>query len=253
MIRTKIQQLFLAVVAIASLAACSQNTAQVIKGASIKAEVQNGDIYADLVTHVDSNQVQILALDLPIFNPKNPAEQLGEIKITTPQAGLTDITLALNVSKVAKLQYVLTPEKTLPNGTLFPVIGVDTNSWYSIPLNNSKNSKLYVNIEGTSQKAVVGYALVSDKLSAGITANIFTPFAAQGVSGYGGVFSGITPGASGIAVFADISSVLKAANPSLTKTTARIRFWDKTTEAKKKPLYKHLIDLNLKDAKLKFK
>ncbi len=252
MITSKIQQLFLGALAVASLAACSQNGAQIIKGAELKAEVQQGDIYVDLTTHLDSNNVQILAVQLPIYNPENPLEQLGLVSIATPSQGVTDISLALNLSKVTKLQS-LTVEKGLPNGTAFPVWGVNANNWYSLPLNNSKTSKLYVNIEGTLQKAVVGYALVSDSLSAGVTANIFAPFTAEGVTGYGGIFSGVKPGTSGVAVFADVSSVLKAVNPTLAKTSQSVYFLDRTSEARQKPVFKRLIDLNLNRAKIKIK
>ncbi|MDG0815517.1 hypothetical protein [Bdellovibrio svalbardensis] len=250
-----IKKLFLAALTLSSLAACSENGVQIIKGADLKAEVQQGDIYVDLTTHLDSNNVQILAVQLPIYNPENPLEQLGLVSIATPSQGVTDISLELNLSKVAKLQS-LTPEKGLPNGTAFPVWGVNANNWYSLPLNNSKTSKLYVNIEGTLQKAVVGYALVSDSLSAGVTANIFAPFNAQGVSGYGGIFSGVTPGTSGVAVFADISSVFKAINPTFVQaksSSQSVYFLDRTSDARKKPLFKRLIDLNLKKAKVKIK
>ncbi|QDK38981.1 hypothetical protein [Bdellovibrio sp. NC01] len=250
---TKVKTLILAATAMMGLAACSPGSTQVIKGADLKAEAQsNGDIYINLTTHLDSNNVQILAAQLPIMNPNNPAEQLGLININTSAPGITDIALGLNLSAVAKLP-VLTPETTLPNGTSFPVWNT-TAKWYSLPLNNSKTSKLYVNIDWTAQKSIVGYALTSDSLSAGIVANIFSVFNANGVTGYGGVFSGTTPGTSGLAVFADVSSVLTALNPTFSPVvTKKIVFADHTSEVKQKMFTKKLIDLNVKKAKIKFK
>lgn len=252
MITKNIRNILMGAFALASLAACDPNANQIIKGADLTAQVQQGDIYVGLTTHLNSNNVQILAAELPVFNPQNPAEQVGHISITTPQMGITDISLEMNLSKVSKLSS-LTPEKGLPNGTAFPVWGVNPGSWYSLPLNNSKTSKLYVNVDWTAQNAIVGYALVSDSLSAGITANIFSAFNAQGVTGYGGIFSGTAPGTSGVAVFANISSVLKAVNPTLTKSSTQIYFADRTSDSRKQTVQKHLIDMNLKKTKIRVK
>lgn len=255
MITSKLKTIILSTIAAMTLSACGNSSSEIIKNAELQAEVHaDGDLYASLTTKMDSNNVQIVSMDIPVFNPKNPTEQIGGLRISNPSQGVTQISLLMNVTSLANLQYTLTPVKTLPNGTAFPVVGVNAGSWYAIPLKNSTNSKLYINIDGT-KSAVVGYALITDQLASGVVGNIFAPFAAEGVTGYGGVFSGAQPGTSGVAVFADISSVLKKITPNLKTASVKkqITFADKTTEKVQKKIYKHVIKLNVKGEKIRFK
>ncbi len=152
----------------------------------------------------------------------------------------------MNASRLVKLP-TLTKETGLPNGTAFPVWGVNANNWYSLPLNNEKTSKLYVNIDFTSKKAVLGYALTTASVNAGVVGNLFSIFEGAGVTVFGGIYSGPQAGQSGVAIFGDVSKVFQIG------TKSNIRFADSTSDSRKKAIEKHMIKLNTKKAVLKFK
>ncbi|AFY00444.1 hypothetical protein [Bdellovibrio bacteriovorus] len=243
MISSTIQKLMLSTVAVLSLAACSQEG--LIKGAALSTKITQGDVYVSLKTQVDSNNLQIMSVQLPIYNPENPVEMLGMLNVSSLVPGITDIDLVLNFSRITKIP-ALQAEKGLPNGTLFPVMGVKAEEWYSIPLSDSRVSKLYLNLDLQTPKVVLGCALGTDSLSAGIVANLFTGFSAQGVTGYGGVYSGLLPGQSGVAVFADVTSVLKT-------SSAGVSFLDRTTKSRQSRVVERLQQLNQKRSVLRFR
>lgn len=243
MISTMTKKMILSGVAVLSLAACSQEG--LIKGAELSTKVTQGDVYVSLKTHVDSNNLQIMSVQLPIYNPENHTEMLGMLTVSSMVPGITDIDLTLNFSRVTNIP-ALQAEKGLPNGTLFPVMGVNASEWYSIPLSDSRVSKLYLNLDLQAPKVVLGYALGTDSLSAGIVANLFTGFNAQGVTGYGGVYSGLLPGQSGVAVFADVTSVLKT-------SSAGVSFVDRTTKNRQNRIVERLQQLNQKRSVLRLR
>lgn len=241
---------------ILTLAACGQSPSSIIKNAEVRASVSStGEMFASLTTSMDSSNIQISSMEIAVMNPRNAFEQIGSLRIVTPQFGTTQVTLDLNVSVLAHIQYTLTPEKGLPNGTLFPVFGPKIGTWYSVPLKQNANSKLYINIDNTAGSVVLGYALVTDQLASGVAGNIFVPFAAQGVNGYGGIFSGTKPGTSGVAVFADVSGAFSSILPKVKNSIAqsKVVFADQTSESSQEKIFKKLIKLNLKKEKLKFK
>lgn len=237
MIASPLKHLFLALAAVVSLTACSQES--VIKGAQLTTQTQQGNLFVGLKTHLDSNSIQIMNVQLPIYNPDSPLEILGMLQVNSPVPGTTEVDLLVNFTRVTQIPS-MKAEKGLPNGTFFPVMGVKTDNWYSIALSDSRISKLYLNVDLAASKVVLGYALGTDAISAGIIANLFTGFNSNGVSGYGGLYSGVQPGQSGFAVFADVSSILSQSTPN------KVFFADSTVESRKKPLRKRLWDLNVK-------
>lgn len=239
----------LAVAACLSLSACGDD--KLITGADLSASVDQGQIVMNLVTHLESQNIRFPVMQIPILNPNNPAEVLGQLSLTSPAIGKTDVDLQVNLTQVSNLPY-LTPEKGLPNGTAFPVIGVDASKWYSLALGGSKSSKLYINIDHATQRAIVGYTLASDELSTGLVANLFVPFQTTTVAGYGGIYSSPNPGQSGFALFADVSGVFKAQAHSVGLAKA-VGFTDVTPEKKKDSIRNKVIDLNLKNTLLKLK
>lgn len=250
MFAKNITRMFLGAMTLASLAACNESStsSSIVSKASVTAAVQNGDVYVNVGTSFNSSNVTMVAVQWPIYNPNNPSQQIGAVTVSQG-ATTTDITLGLDVSAVVHVSG-LTPETALPNGLPFPASGL-TAKWYSLPLGNSTTSKLYVNIDTTSSQYVVGYALISDSLSAGVAANVFFPFTANGVTGYGGIFSGTKAGTSGVAVFADVSSVVKSVTPSFTAAkVAKVKFEDHTPALKKVPVYNHIMKLDAEKAKI---
>ncbi|UXR64723.1 hypothetical protein EZJ49_00445 [Bdellovibrio bacteriovorus] len=210
-----------------------------IRGAELTTQTQQGNLFVGLKTHLDSNSIQIMNVQLPIYNPDSPLEILGVLQVNSVAPGMTDVDLLVNFTRVTQIPS-LKAERGLPNGTFFPVMGTKTDNWYSIPLSDSRISKLYLNVDLAASKVVLGYALGTDAVSAGIIANLFTGFNSNGITGYGGLYSGVQPGQSGFAIFADVSAILNG------PTTPKVFFADSTSESSKRPLQKRLWDLNAK-------
>lgn len=243
MLTTKMKSAFAALLCMGLLSACSQES--IITGADLSTDVVNGETFIGLKTHLSTNNVQIVAGQIAVVNPNNPLEMLGQIKITSQDYGKTDVDFQVNASRLIKLPS-LQKETALPNGTAFPVWGVNANNWYSIPLGKD-SSKLYVNVDSANKKAVMGYALSTASVNAGVVGNLFTIFQGNGVTGFGGIYSGPQAGQSGVAIFADVSKVFQLG------TKSKVSFADKTSESRKKAIQKRMIDLNVKKATLKLK
>ncbi|WP_413612327.1 hypothetical protein [Bdellovibrio sp. HCB-110] len=252
MFKQKILKFAFAVATIATLTACDPN-AKIIKDTKVKVSPDTGDITFNWTTHLDSNNIQIWGASFPILNPHNRAETLGQLAVSTTTPGITDVSLDLYFTDVINLPS-LTPERTLPNGTAFPILaGVSPNNWFSIPLGESGSSKLYVNVDMASKKALVGYVLSSDSLRAGVVANLFTLFKSNGITGVGGIYSGTAAGQSGFAIFADLSNALPLASPNLKQQRTPVQFGDLSSKKKQDAIAKRLMKLNLNNSVLRLK
>lgn len=226
------------------LAACSPEG--LIRDAELSSSVQQGDLYVGLKTRLDAANIQMISAQIPILNPDNPAEMIGRLSISTLSPGITEMELLFNFSRVSQLPR-LKPEGGLPNGTAFPVHGVSPQNWYSLPLGNSGRSRMYLNLDLGAPKVVVGYALSSEALNAGLLANLFTGYQGQGFVVYGGIYSGPLPGQSGVAVFGDVTYVLTG------KSEGAVSFYDGTSAQGRRNLGQRILDLNRKNSVLKFR
>lgn len=226
------------------LAACSPEG--LIRDAELSSSVQQGDLYVGLKTRMEASNIQMVSAQIPIMNPDNPAEMIGRLSISSLSPGITELELLFNFSRVSSLPR-LKPETGLPNGTSFPVYGVNSQNWYSLPLGGSGSSRMYLNLDLSTSKVVVGYTLSSESLNAGVIANLFTGYQGQGVVVYGGIYSGPLPGQSGLAVFGDVTSVLTGSSQGT------VRFYDGTPAGNRRSLLQRLLDLNKKKSVLKFR
>lgn len=188
-----------------SLTACSKN-ANWVSGASLSTSTQNGDQYVQLSTQLNTGGIGLIPITLPVLNPQNPSQVLGEITIKSGLGGSTsELDIAVDLSTV--LQLPNGGMGTLPNGTSIPVAGVTASNWISLPVANS-SSRLYLNLDLTNKKVVMGAAISIDQLSIGLPANLLLPFSASNISGVAGIYTGVAKGQSGFALFVDASQLL---------------------------------------------
>lgn len=230
------------------LIACSEEG--IIKNVSVSAQEQEGDLYVGLTTQLQTNNLQILNITLPVFATSMPGVQVGQIEVQSYSPGFTNVTLKVNLSEVTELP--LRQETSLPNGTPFPVWGVDVKGWYSLAVGSSQASKVYLNLASNQSYAILGYALSIDSLSVGIAANVFKPFQADTIAGYGGLYTGLLPDQSGLAVFANIRSLIPQ-NSFTAVEEKKVVFADFTSVKSKETLCKYVAALDKKKSKIKIK
>lgn len=211
--------------------ACSK-IHRIVTGASLSTMMQNGDDYAQLSVSLDTGSMSLVPLSLPIYNPHDKTQQIGEVDVQVSQINvLVDLTSVLAAQDVSNGK--------LPNGTAIPVSGVSSQNWIAIPINNGK-STLYLNLDSQAKKASLGVAINIDQLSIGIPADLLEPFSASNISGVAGIYTGAAKGQSGFAVFVDASSLLG--------NSAVVNFFAQTNQSSK--IENKVSQLNSKKAKL---
>lgn len=188
-----------------------------VQDARLRSYVEGGDQYGEVIARVQSGQMQLPSLEIPIVRPQQPGVIFGRVAVRGGVGGASDVSIALNLTRVAKLP-TGSSDLTLPNGSPLPVAGVDPSKTLSFQLGDG-HSKVYVNMSPESGTAMVGTALVIPQFNVGIPAEIFLPFVSSDgkVHGLAGVFTGALPMTSGFGLFADISGLLQQ---SLTQSLA---------------------------------
>jgi hypothetical protein len=189
-----------------SLTACSK-TGSWVTGAKLSTTTQNGVQFVELSTQLSTGGIGLIPITLPVLNPHNPSQVLGEITIKSGlTGGSSELDIDVNLSAVLSL-----PDGTtsglLPNGTSIPISGVNAANWISLPVANS-SSRLYLNLDLQNKKVVVGTAINIDQLSIGVPANLLLPFSSNNINGVAGIYTGIAKGQSGFALFIDGSALL---------------------------------------------
>lgn len=224
-----------------SLTACSK-TGSWVTGATLTTSNQNGDEYVQLATQLSTGGIGLIPITLPVLNPHNPSEVIGLITIKSGLGnGTSELDLAVNMTAVLSLPNG-TSMGLLPNGTSIPVAGVNASNWLSLPVAGS-SSRLYLNLDLANKKVVMGAAVGIDQLNIGVPANLLLPFAAKNISGVAGVYTGVSKGQSGFALFVDASSLISS---QMTAT-----FMQKKTSDMK--IQRKLYELDMKKSVLKIK
>ncbi len=184
---------------------------KLVKNIQLKTYEMNGDAYAEMIATLDTGNIMLPALDLPIQNPKNPGVSIGHVSIKPVLGGGSDLGLAVNITQASK--GTAGTGGTLPNGTSLPVGGLGGATVIGLTIGNT-GSKVYLALG--PQTAVLGVAVVIKEFDSigknvgGI--NIFPSFkVGNNITGVAGIFTSATPSQSGIAVFADASSILPGA------------------------------------------
>jgi hypothetical protein len=181
----------------------------IVSGAQFSTVEENGNVLGKLDLLLNTGNVLLPSFDLPILNPKNPGAIYGTISMQDALSSGTRLGISVNLSEISGLEG--TDGSVLPNGRGIPLFLGEGVRPIAVSIRN--NSRAYFAFsEGT---AVIGMAIVIpefDKVSSFVGAvDVFFPFqASNGVSGAAGIFSSNQSGQSGIAVFVDASSALKA-------------------------------------------
>jgi hypothetical protein len=199
------------VASLAGLSACGTSGNQYVSNATLSTVTTNGVQYATLSATVSTANMILPSGAIGIVNPHNPTQDYGTVSFAAGVgAQTTQISLNFDLSELANLPTGLS-DPTLPNGLAIPLSG-NYSHLATLALGSGGNSKIYFSVDTTTKTAFVGAAFAISQFNAGVDANIFLPFnVGAGVTGVAGVFSGTAANTSGLAVFADASSLLASA------------------------------------------
>ncbi len=191
------------VLSLVFLVSCGGSTPQVVKDISVKPYYEESDLRAEISTQMDLGNFMLPAVGLPVLHPKT-GEEIGYVALQTLFDGKSQIMIDLNLSTLLKIQ---SQSARLPNGRLVPLVG--TNEAIEVPL-GSGNAKVYVTF-GQGVVAVGAAITISsfDGIGSKVgAANLFPMFNIKGVVGAAGIFTSSDKGESGVAIIADVSSLM---------------------------------------------
>jgi hypothetical protein len=181
---------------------------KVVSSVVFSDEVSGGDLYAGIDATLTPGSITLPPATLPLYNPKNPSQTLGEIETN----GL-HIIARVNTSAALNLPD-LADGTVLPSGAAIPLVLPAGLKPVAIPAFNS-NSLVYVAINGN--QILVGVAvsiLKEDRLK--LPLSLFLPFTiSPEISGTAGFFLGDK---QGVAVFALKDSATAPTLPTVTVT-----------------------------------
>jgi hypothetical protein len=210
------------------LSACgsSSNVSSIVSNIQLSSYEQNGDLYAQVETQLSTQDFLITDLSLPIVDPNNPSIEYGSISLnnsicmpnTTCSGGGGELVIVVNLTEAAGLQSV---SDLLPNGTAIPISGLTASDVLAFDVGGT-GGKVYLDL--TQGQEVVGVALPFSELN-GVGAyvpgvDIFSPFTVNDVSGVVGIFAGAGSDQTGIALFADLSSVMASSGANAAAASA---------------------------------
>jgi hypothetical protein len=185
---------------------------------------QNGDLWTSMTAQIDTGNMILAGVTIPIVDPNNPSVVYGQLSMASnlcnPNGicgGGGTLTVAVDISEVSHSQVL---DNKLPNGTTIPVGQAVNNAIVALPLGGT-GGRIYVAFgQGI---AMLGVALPFSALDSvgqyipGV--NIFQPFASNGVSGIIGMFTGSTVKTTGVALFVDLSGILNSSSSTQSVAT----------------------------------
>lgn len=193
------------------LSACGSSSW--VKDATIRSYPKNNDIYAEISAYLDTGAMSLPAIQLPIFNPQQSFNELGLFSLRPSFASgiSTELSIAINLTEVARLNRA--GQALLPNGNPLPVAGYSSQSVLQFSV-GGKSTQVYVSIDSSKGQGLIGVAVPIrqfDQLgqyAPGV--NLFPTFTlGNGVRGSFGIFTGLSSGQNGFALFLDMSQLLQ--------------------------------------------
>ncbi|OFZ19911.1 MAG: hypothetical protein A2X94_14745 [Bdellovibrionales bacterium GWB1_55_8] len=183
------------------------NDSNLFKSVGLSSYQENGDLYVEVKSLLQTGSMQLLSIELPIIDSHDPSKVYGKLAVRQSFNGTAELALALNVSDTVNLPEF---DGKLPNGTAIPVGGLDQVPVVGLPIGGS-SAKVY--IAYGAGVAMIGVAVPLrefDGMGQSVgNANIFPVFDfGKGVRGLGGIFTGMSPGQSGIALFVDAATAI---------------------------------------------
>lgn len=207
------------------VAGCGQNgnnaVSNLVTNVVLSNWVKDGDSWVQLTASLNTGGFMLAGINVPIYDPKDTTKIYGQLSLLPNlcNAGSTctgggDLVVAVNTSQLSGSQAVFTD---LPNGTPIPVGGLQNATLIGIPVGKT-GARIYLAFgKGV---AVFGTAIPfsaldpASKYTPGV--NVFQPLTFGKVNLLAGLFIGSNtqPKTTGVALFADLSSVIGNITPA---------------------------------------
>jgi hypothetical protein len=186
-----------------------------INNATVSTTTVNNDTYGNLSVDLGTVGLVFPTLSLPITEPNQPGVTLGTVAIANGNSlSQATLTVSVDLTKLDSIPH-LGNSAVLPNGQAIPVSGIDTNNLLVLNAPGT-NIAIYVDFNQVAQSGMLGVAIPIQQLNAvgllsGGIVNIFPSFQlSNGVTGTAGIFTGMMPGTSGLAMFVDVTQMVQA-------------------------------------------
>lgn len=213
------QRPLLLAISLASLSiviGCGKNqSSQFVKSVNLKTYQYENDAYAEVQAVLNSANMQMPSIDLPIVDPRHPGSVYGRVSLKPTLGGDAQLGIAVNLTDVAQ---VPGDDPRLPNGAALPVGGLDSARVVPLPIANT-GARVYLALDGgynggvNAKTLMIGTAIpIREFNNVGRYvggANIFLPFQFDnGTRGIAGIFTGQGDGQNGFALFIDVSALI---------------------------------------------
>lgn len=210
-------------------AGCGKNQSQnFVKSVNLKTYHYENDAYAEVQAVLNSANMQMPSIDLPIVDPRHPGSIYGRVSLKPTVGGDAELGIAVNLTDVAQ---VPGNDPRLPNGAALPVGGLDSARVVPLPVANT-GARVYLALDGgfdggiNAKTLMIGTAIpIREFNNIGRYvggANIFLPFQFNnGVRGIAGIFTGQGDGQNGFALFVDVSALIPQQQFALARYSLR--------------------------------
>lgn len=195
--------LTLVMLSLFAVACGSGGPSNVLNGIKVETSQVNEDTWMSFAADINLGAMSFGTVSLPILHPRGQM-QIGQLELVSGLAGVSQLKVSVNLSEVADVN--LTQAK-LPNGNMIPMIANNQ----TIAINIGSGAKVYLTLSQTVTAIGVAVPISAfDNIGRSVPGLNFFPIVTQGdVTATAGIFTGLNPGQSGIAVVADVSKVVK--------------------------------------------
>lgn len=250
---------FVTVVMLSFLVSCGGSGSNVLTGIQVSTSQNGNDTMMSFAANINLGAMSFASISLPIIHPRGQTP-IGSLELTSGLAGQSQIKINVNMSAVADINV---SQAVLPNGNLIPLIANNP----TIAIKIGGGARVYLTLgQGVTAIGVAVPISAFDNIGQSLPGLNFFPIVQQGdVVATAGVFTGLQPGQSGIAVVADVSklvnfgslmpsSQLMAKSMSAQEESIKLDYRSqKPSAARENQLKSFLANLNAKKAKLRMR
>jgi hypothetical protein len=239
---------------------CGNTPSHVLTGVKVGTQTIENDLWMSFAADLNLGTMSFGSITVPIIHPKGQTP-IGQLDLMSGLGGTNQLKISLNISELSDIQPKV---PVLPNGNMVPLLA--NNEVISISL--GKGAKIYLAI--SDKITAIGVAIpigAFDNIGGKLPGlNFFPIINTSGVIGTAGLFTSKTQGQNGIAVVADVSSLVNLNNllqqaPVMMAIEAEQKTDSLSLDyrshsisaAKEQSLNKMIIDLNRKRTILKLK
>jgi hypothetical protein len=185
---------------------CGNAPSNVLTGVKVSTETRNGNVWLSFAADLNLGAMSFASISVPVLHPRGQTP-IGQLDLTSGLNGVSNIKISVDVTELADVE---TSTATLPNGNMIPLIANNQ----VIAVNIGNGARVYLAI--SEKVTAIGVAVpisAFDSIGRTLPGLNFFPVVSSGdVIGTAGIFTGLNPGQSGIAVVADVSKLVNGAS-----------------------------------------